>query len=313
MEKEGEAHMRKVIDFHAHVGDIFHENKNITFKTNIKKGNYDDPFIRCEKSGYTEGFLMDGPESVAKIIHAGQYRCWEWTLENMSKEMDELEEKQVAMQAVLLPVLPNTSFEEYLAASKLDNRLIAFTSIDFTLSENEIKEKLKKDIERGAKGLKLHPTLQNKSLRDKKVAAAMEVFKEADLPVITHVGMNPYYTPDKPYPTNPAFSAMEEFFWFAHEYSDCKVVAAHCCGAIEELAAGVKGLEHVYTDTTMCSAEKMRKGVEILGADKILFGTDVPFGTFKYSVLEMEKAFAGEPEIADMTFYKNAAKLMHLI
>jgi urate oxidase len=37
---------KRIIDSHAHIGDIFHENKNITFKTNVKKGDYDDPGFR---------------------------------------------------------------------------------------------------------------------------------------------------------------------------------------------------------------------------------------------------------------------------
>ena len=72
----------RIIDSHAHIGDIFHENINITFKTNIKKGEYDDPFIQCEKSGYTTALfpadVMADPEKVGpfvySLIKAGQYR-----------------------------------------------------------------------------------------------------------------------------------------------------------------------------------------------------------------------------------------------
>jgi predicted TIM-barrel fold metal-dependent hydrolase len=56
----------------------------------------------------------------------------------------------------------------------------------------------------------------------------------------------------------------------------------------------------------------MRKGVEILGARRILFGTDVPFGTFKYSALEAEKAFADSPDILERVMYRNSAELMRL-
>jgi hypothetical protein len=201
--------MKMIIDFHAHLGDIFHESRNISFKTNIKKGTYDDPFVECERSGYTKPIIGAGPDDAVKIIEAGQYRSWEWTLENMTRDMDTLEADSGArVFATLLPILPNTSFEEYLAASKLDERLIPFSSIDFNLSELQIKEKLKKDIARGAKGLKIHPTLQNISLADPKTDVGVCVFGEANLPIITHVGTNPYYTPDKPYKTNPEFSAM---------------------------------------------------------------------------------------------------------
>lgn len=75
--------MRRIIDSHGHIGDIFHENKNITFKTNISKGNYEDPFIACECSGYKVPLI---PKNLDELIKAGQYRCWEWTLENCQKK-----------------------------------------------------------------------------------------------------------------------------------------------------------------------------------------------------------------------------------
>lgn len=298
--------MRRIIDSHGHIGDIFHENKNITFKTNIVKGNYEDPFIACESSGYTVPLF---PKNLDELINAGQYRCWEWTLENCQKEMDEIPE---LVGVVMLPIWPNQTFEEYFAASKLDSRIIPFTTCVLDMPIEDMCEKLKKDIKMGAKGLKLHPTIQNTTLDDPRIEAAVKVFGEADLPVLTHCGANPYYTADKPFKTNPMFSAPQEVFKFCHKFEDVKIIVAHSCAACETLYEGIKGLKNVYTDTSMCSAELMRRGVELLGADKILFGTDVPFGSFKYSVAEMEKAFADEPEIADMCFYQNMARLMKI-
>lgn len=62
----------------------------------------------------------------------------------------------------------------------------------------------------------------------------------------------------------------------------------------------------------MCSAELMQKGVQYIGEDKILFGTDYPFGTFKYSIQEVKRAFADDERIMNKVFYENAAKILHL-
>lgn len=301
--------MERIIDSHGHLGDIFHENKNITFKTNIKKGDYNDPFIETERSGYSRPLIIEDEEDLNHLINAGQYRCWEWTLENCSKDMDEHNIDYV----VMLPIWPNTTFEEYLAASKLDPRIIPFTSADFSLEIPEMVAKLKFDIERGAKGIKLHPTLQNMPLDDPKTEAAVKVFGEADLPIVTHVGENPYYTKEKShFPTNPMNSQAHLVFEFCHRFPDYKIICAHCGSLPEMFYEGVKGLKNVYTDTTMCSAASMRKAVELLGPDKLLFGSDVPFGSFKYSVAELKKAFADDPEIGDMVAFKNMAKLLKL-
>jgi predicted TIM-barrel fold metal-dependent hydrolase len=300
--------LKRVIDSHAHLGDVFHENRNITFKTNIKKGDYEDPFIDCERSGYTKPLI---PKKIEDLINAGQYRCWEWTLENLTKELDEYPEVQ---GIVMLPIWPNQTFEEYWAASKLEPRIIPFTTCVLDMSLNDMIKKLEKDIKNGAKGLKLHPTLQNLSLDDPKTEAAVKVFRDADLPVLTHCGANPYYLDDSPWSkkTTPAFSDMQEVGKFCHKWADTKIIAAHCCSQVETLFELVKGLPNVYTDTSMCSAALMRKGVELLGKDKILFGTDVPFGSFHYSIAELDKAFPGDNEISDRVAFTNIAALMHL-
>ncbi|MDR2402996.1 MAG: amidohydrolase family protein [Spirochaetaceae bacterium] len=299
---------KRIIDSHAHIGDIFHENKNITFKTNIKKGDYDDPFIDCERSGYTIPLI---PKKVEDLINAGQFRSWEWTLENLIKELNDHPEVQ---GIVMLPIWPNQTYEEYWAASKLEPRIIPFTTCVLDMPVDEMADKLRRDIKNGAKGLKLHPTIQNVPLDDPKIESAVKVFRDADLPVLTHCGANPYYTEDSPWSrkTNPAYSDIKEVAKFCHKFADTKIIVAHCCSAVDLLYEHVKGLPNVYTDTSMCSAALMRKGVELLGKDKILFGTDVPFGSFHYSIAELDKAFLDQPEILDKVAFGNIAALMHL-
>ena len=54
-------------------------------------------------------------------------------------------------------------------------------SVSYTHLERHIL--LKRDIIRGAKGLKLHPILQNVPLTDERTYAAVEVFGEMGLPI----------------------------------------------------------------------------------------------------------------------------------
>ncbi|NMB41710.1 MAG: amidohydrolase family protein [Firmicutes bacterium] len=303
---------RRVIDFHAHVGDIFHENKNITFKTNVKKYEYMDPFADLEESGFDRPVIVQDEKQHAVLIEAGQYKVWESTLAKLSKDIDESQLDYVC----LLPILPNTTFEEYLAASMLDKRIIPFTCADFTLPIEEMVAKLKKDIGRGAKGLKIHPVLQNTSLSDPRVHAAVEVFGEAGLPVTPHCGVNEYYTPDKPYETNAEYGDVKYVIELFHEYPDYIIVAAHgggtTGGEMEILAEETKGLKNVYTDTSIRNAEYMYKAVELFGEDRVMFATDYPFFSFKHSLEQCEKAFASEPEVLDKVLFKNSARLLHL-
>ena len=302
---------KRIIDSHAHIGDIFHESRNITFKTNVMKGDYEDPFIDCERSGYTAPLIPESMEDLANLINAGQYRCWEWTLENLTLELDTHPDVK---GIVMLPIWPNQTFEEYLAASKLEPRIIPFTTCVLDMPQGEMTKKLRSDIDRGARGLKLHPTIQNVPLDDPRTEAAVKVFLEAGLPVLTHCGANPYYLDDSPFSklTTPGFSDFPLVMDFCHKWKDANIIVAHCCSDVGDLYEAARGLDNVYTDTSMCSAENMRLGVELLGEDKILFGTDVPFGSFHYSVMELEKAFADRPETLDKVGYSNMATLMKL-
>jgi hypothetical protein len=300
--------LRRIIDSHAHLGDIFHENKNITFKTGIRKGDYADPFVDCERSGYTIPLI---PKNIDELIKAGQYRCWEWTLENLVTELDEHPEVE---KIVMLPIWPNQTFEEYLAASMLEPRIVPFTTCVLDMPLEDMCEKLRFDIARGAKGLKLHPTIQNLALDDPRTEAAVKVFGEAGLPVVTHCGANPYYLSDSPWSkqTNPQFSDFPAVVDFCRRFADVNIIVAHCCTIIDRFFEAVQGLENVYTDTTTCSHLMMRRGVELLGADRIVFGTDVPFGSFHFSIVELEQAFPDEPAILDKVAYSNMATLMQL-
>ena len=145
---------------------------------------------------YSRALVTENQEEQNILIDAGQLRTWEYgSLEATQKALDE----NHIDYAVSLPVMPNSSFEEALAASKLEPRLLPFTSADFRLPIPEMKAKLKRDIIRGAKGLKLHPILQNVPLTDERTYAAVEVFGEMGLPITSHCGINDYYKPGSKY------------------------------------------------------------------------------------------------------------------
>ena len=148
----------RIIDFHTHLGDIFHENKNISFKAPQHLPKYKDPFKELGEGGYRAPLIADDPDALNTLIDAGQFRIWEkGSLQSVREEI----ERNRMDYIVSLPVLPNTSFEETLAASKLEPKILPFTSPDFSLPVNEMQEKLREDIRMGARGLKLHPILQN--------------------------------------------------------------------------------------------------------------------------------------------------------
>lgn len=304
--------MTRVIDFHAHLGDIFHQMKNVTFKTNVSHGDYPNPFYEHDRNGF-RGPLIKSEDELPMLIEASQNLCWENTLENLSKILDENKIDFIC----LFPIHPCNSFEEMLAASKLEPRILPFTSADFSLPVDDMVEKLRKDIRRGARGLKIHPVLQKINLLDSKVAAATELFGKAGLPILSHCGANTYYVDEDADKKNtPEFGDVKYFIEYAKRFPQYNLVAGHAGGLMggemEQLAAGTKGLPNVYVDTTFRSAEDIKELVKLFGRERVLFGTDHPFSTHQGSMREVFKACNGDAELLDLVLYSNAARLLHL-
>lgn len=318
MEERGILDMkRRIIDFHTHLGDIFHDSRNIVFHPQLHFPPYPDPFEDLARDHYSRALVTENQEEQNILIDAGQLRTWEYgSLEATQKALDE----NHIDYAVSLPVMPNSSFEEALAASKLEPRLLPFTSADFRLPIPEMKAKLKRDIIRGAKGLKLHPILQNVPLTDERTYAAVEVFGEMGLPITSHCGINDYYKPGSKYqPLAPKeYGELHYMLALIERYPDYILIPAHAggdCGwEYEELAQAVHrhGWKNVYTDTSFKNAKVMRELAGLFGEDKLLFATDYPFDGITQSVAACEEAFADDPVLADKVFYGNAAKLLHL-
>lgn len=299
--------MKKIIDFHAHLGDIL-QNKNVTFKQNIRHGSYSDPFEDLEKSGFKKPESQSEEEHILSIL-AGQYRVQEGTLQNLSIEMD----NNNITYSCTHPIWPNTSFEEYLAASKIEPRVIPFTSADYSLSVKEMCDKLKKDIANGAKGLKIHQILQNISLTDYRVHAAVKVFGEENLPILVHCGVFTFYTSDQPYKDTPEYGDIKYILELIREFPDYKIVVAHGAeGDVELLAREAKKPENIFIDTSYCTSEYIQKSVRVLGKNNVLFGTDFPFIRPKYGIKICEKALASDSAVLEKVLFKNAARLLRL-
>lgn len=303
--------MRRVIDIHVHMGDIF-LGRNVSFRTfQPRPEDLEDHFAENGRRGF--GYTVVG-KTAAELegrMRQGQRRLACATLENIGRGMDE----EGVAWSVLMPVCPYTTFEEYLAASRLDARLIPFTCPDFSLPVDRMADKLRRDLERGARGLKIHSVLQNVPMNDARTHAAVEVFGRAGLPVMLHIGVSYYYVPEqeKDYPSLPEAGAIEDFFDLARRFPDYPLIAAHCANKYaDELAEGTRGLNNVYTDTTLCSAERMRESVDKLGADKVLFGTDYPFSSLHDALAEADKAFAPDDPRKDKVLHANAARLLRL-
>lgn len=311
---------KRIIDFHTHLGDIFHENRSIAFKrpgivANPPEFNGVDPFGDLEESGYTRPLIVPDVEAQNQLIDAGQVRIWQRA--NIFTTREVMDAAGVDYWGSL-PIMPNTSFEECLAASKLDPGFIPFTCPDFDLPDDEMMDKLKRDIANGARGLKIHPIIQNISITDKRCEGPIELFGDLGLPITYHCGVNDYYKADSPFHdlTNLELGDLKYTLELLEKYPDYVWVPAHgggsCGGELEALAELVekKGCKNVYVESSHRGIDGMHKMLELFGEDRIMFATDWPFDTVTWSVYYAAEAFKDDPVVADKFFYRNAARIL---
>ncbi|MFQ7473129.1 MAG: amidohydrolase family protein [Anaerovoracaceae bacterium] len=311
--------MRRIIDTHMHLGDLYHANLNVTFKKTYQYDYrpYPDVFEELGENGYNAPLVVPDVERHNQLIDAAQYHNWEHG--GLQATLDAMDYSGITY-VVNLPILPGSTFDEGLAASKLDPRILNFTCCDFDLPVEDMLKKLKKDIVRGAKGLKLHPIIQNVSPRDERLRAAMELFGDLGLPITSHCGANDYYKMDSPYygESNKEYGELYYYLELIDKYPDYVFIPAHCGGfsggEMEELGDAVRthGWKNVYVETSMRGREDIEKMIDLFGEDKVMYGTDAPSGPYVYTLEPLLQATEHDPELQEKVLYRNAAKMLNL-
>ncbi|QIQ20558.1 amidohydrolase family protein [Zophobihabitans entericus] len=308
--------MQKIIDFHNHLGDIFAYQKNVIYKLGRKfPDNIHNPFKAFADKKFQGAFVdPTTPGALENLQAATVEACRNYTLEVLTRELDEDNITYVC----LYPIYPHIGFEDYLAASRFEPRIIPFTSADWSKDKDTIGRKLLKDVEHGARGLKIHPVLQPISLRDPLVKDVLnEYWSLTGLPVVSHCGANAYYdTPEMQKLECPEYGDVQHFIWLVKQCPKVKMVAAHAGGLMgdemEVLHQALPNCENLWVDTTFRSAEDMRKQVEYFGADRVLFGSDSPFSPRGACIETVKEAFGEGSDLYKKVIYQNAADLLQL-
>ena len=304
---------QRIIDFHAHLGDIFKSSLNVIYKEGLRAADMPDAFEAREKRGFKGPFVVDDTDkALREFVDVNHERCRVNTLENMRKEMDENGVDYVC----ILPIMPALGFEDYRVAHMVEPRCIPYTCIDFRLGEDAGK-KLLEDSRQGAYALKLHPVLSKVSLDDPLVDKALDWWAQTGKPVTSHCGAGMYYYPEinDEYAV-PEYGDLRYLVDCARRHPDINFVAAHCggtaAGNIERLAQLSGGMENLYVDTSFRSHEDIELMIELFGPERVLFGTDYPFGSYKGQIEQVKIATEGDSELRDLVFYKNANRLLHI-
>jgi uncharacterized protein len=101
---------------------------------------------------------------------------------------------------------------------------------------------------------------------------------------------------------------------FVRKTKNLKIIIPHLGmlgGNPMDFLHAFKGRENVYFDTALASSDTVMKFIEKIGYERILFGSDIPFGTMEWEV-EKVLSLPIEDDKKEWIFYKNLKRLIGL-
>ncbi|HXW38025.1 MAG TPA: amidohydrolase family protein [Nitrososphaerales archaeon] len=155
----------------------------------------------------------------------------------------------------------------------------------------------------GFKGVKLHPLLHAFLPNDEIVYPIMEEARRARVPVLIHSG-------------HPPFSLPWSIGELAENFKDVTIVMLHMGhghGVYIQAAINVaRRLDNILLETSgMPMHSKVREAVKLLGEDRVLYGSDIPFHDPSVEIGRVSASGLSNREL-ERVFYSNAKRVFRL-
>jgi predicted TIM-barrel fold metal-dependent hydrolase len=156
------------------------------------------------------------------------------------------------------------------AAERSDARLIPFVRLD--LAEEPIEE-ARRCLERGARGIKLHPRAQRFLLNDERLAPVFAIASEFRVPILIHGGRG-----------LPPIA--DDLARLVEAYPETQLIIAHAGIAdLARLAENFSGKAGVFFDTSVWSPIDLLDFYRQVSPEQVLYASDYPYGQQPNSLL----------------------------
>jgi uncharacterized protein len=156
-------------------------------------------------------------------------------------------------------------------AERSGGRLIPFVRLDLT-GEGPIDEAIR-CLDRGARGIKLHPRAQRFTLNDERLAPVFELAAERRVPILIHGGRG----------LPPIADHLRNL---VERYPQAQLIIAHAGIAdLAALAGCFAGRRGVFFDTSVWSPVDLLDFFHQVPPEQILYASDYPYGRQPQSLL----------------------------
>jgi predicted TIM-barrel fold metal-dependent hydrolase len=193
--------------------------------------------------------------------------------------------------------------------------LIPFVAADpGALDPREGVAHLRDVVRKGARGIKLHPVLQQFDVSDERMFPIYEACVDLDIPILAHSG---------PSRNGPQFAEPRAFARMLRAFPRLRVVLAHLGGgAWRQTAEIARAFSNAYFDCCEILAwigasnapdeRQFGRLIQEVGTDRVLLGSDFPWYDLDYSVERIRSLPLLSREEKDAILGGNAMRLLHL-
>ncbi len=236
-----------------------------------------------KSAGGSDARLWDAGATVHLLDDSGIDQCWLFTLSGLYGFNDYRAANDQVMEA----------------AKQYPDRFIPFCTAFPNQDAEAAAAEIRRCLDQGCKGVKFHPWLQSFPANSSYLYPTLELCADRRIPVLFHTGTPPYSQP---------FQVMEQ----ARRFPAVPFVIGHF-GKIMFLDA-VRSAElcpNVYLETSGAQVADLQFALEHIGAERILFGTDLPIGGAPSAKWNMVKIASAVPDPASRSaiFGENARRL----
>ena len=191
------------------------------------------------------------------------------------------------------------------AEAAAGGRFLGFGTLHQDLTDEEMQDEIESFAALGLHGVKLHPDFQSLPIDLPKMIPVYKELAKRKLPVLFHMGDDRY-----------DFSAPERLARVCEEVPELRAMAAHLGGyRVWERADCLVPFENVVFDCSstlgLVSDEAVLRQFDLLGADRILYGSDFPMWSPAGVIAKLRSLSLGR-DVEELVFHGNFEKFLVL-
>jgi len=180
--------------------------------------------------------------------------------------------------------------------------LLPFMTVNPRDEEKAIEEMERAYYELGMKGLKVHGWCQSFSMTEPWFHEMCRKCIDLNIPLVVHDG-------------TPPFTEPYQACYVAEKYPELTIILAHAGlnDLWKEALYGAQRLNNIYLGTCSAPYYALKKIIEAVGSERILYGSDGGFGDNRIMDNNLDKIYMldlKEDELENI-LYKNAQRLLN--